>query len=207
MLVSAWFIASTARRDNRRERRFPARAWAETRSFGEEFNSSLRRHLVGWLEARGYQAVAPLLAPGWRRIEETPVGIASNWSERHAAYAAGLGTFSLNDGLITERGIAHRLGSVVTSLPLEATSTARPGVRNYCLFYGDGSCTACIERCPAGAISPAGHDKAICAEYVDRTIKGALAGPWGTPVPGCGLCQTKVPCEARIPPPPRRHSR
>jgi len=39
------------------------------------------------------------------------VGPASSWSERHAAYAAGLGTFSLNDALITPKGIAHRLGS------------------------------------------------------------------------------------------------
>jgi len=34
------------------------------------------------------------------------------------AYAAGHGTFSLSDGFITERGIAHRCGSVVTDLPL-----------------------------------------------------------------------------------------
>ena len=134
------------------------------------------------------------------RINDTPVGIASTWSERHAAYAAGLGTFSLNDGLITQRGIAHRVGSVVTKLRLAPTSDDRPGVLDHCLFYVDGSCTACIQRCPAGAITSAGHDKAICSAYLDGTIAPAVAKAWGTPIPGCGLCQTKVPCEHRAPP-------
>ncbi len=196
-------VRKDTRHDNRREKVLPARTWAETRSFGEEFNVALRRHVEGWLGARGFAAVAPHIASSWRRLEETPVGIASTWSERHAAYAAGVGTFSLSDGLITPLGIAHRLGSVVTTAPLRPTSSAadRPGPRGYCGFYDGEACTACIARCPVGAITPAGHDKAKCAEYVDRTLKEALAGPWGTPIPGCGLCQTKVPCEERIPPP------
>lgn len=196
-------IRRETRLDNRREKVLPARSWAQTRSFGEEFNVALRRHVEGWLQARGHAAVAPHIASGWQRLDETPVGIASTWSERHAAYAAGVGTFSLSDGLITPLGIAHRLGSVVTSAPLRPTSSAadRAGPRGHCGFYDGEACTACIARCPVGAITTAGHDKEKCAAYVDRTLKEALAAPWGTPIPGCGLCQTKVPCEERIPPP------
>jgi epoxyqueuosine reductase QueG len=199
--VVCWVLPITraTRASNRDERTLPSLAWAQTRSFGEPFNSALRRHVVSWLEERGHAAVAPMLAPDWRRLDDTPVGIASTWSERHAAYAAGLGTFSLNDGLITARGIAHRLGSVVTTAPLPPTSDGRPDVRSYCLFYDDGACTTCIERCPAGAISSSGHDKARCSAYLDGTIKRSVAEPWGTPNPGCGLCQTRVPCESRIP--------
>jgi epoxyqueuosine reductase QueG len=200
--VVSWVlpIARPTKRSNRPQDALPSRSWAQTRSFGEPFNDDLRRHLQEWLVARGHAAVAPVVAPGWHRVEEGPMGIASTWSERHAAYAAGLGTFSLNDGLITIRGIAHRLGSVVTALSLPPTSEGRPGVREHCTFYGDGSCTACIERCPAGAITPAGHDKERCHVYLETVTKATLAGPWGTPIPGCGLCQTKVPCEDRIPP-------
>ena len=195
-------IVRTTRESNRREEDLPSPAWARTRSFGEEFNEALRRHVAAWLTAQGHPAVAPMLAPDWQRLDDTPVGIASTWSERHAAYAAGLGTFSLNDGLITERGIAHRLGSVVTALALAPTSAGRPGVRDHCLFFTeDGACTVCIERCPARAITAQGHDKALCNAYLEGTIKPAVAKAWGTPIPGCGLCQTKVPCEQRIPPP------
>ncbi len=200
--VVSWVlpIARATRRSNRPERALPSRPWAETRSFGEPFNDELRRHVQGWLRARGHAAVAPVVAPGWSRVDQGPMGRASTWSERHAAYACGLGSFSLNDGLITIRGIAHRLGSVVTALPLPPTSEGRPGVRDHCAFYGDGSCTRCIDRCPAGAITEAGHDKEKCNVYLETVTRATLAGPWGTPVPGCGLCQTKVPCEDRIPP-------
>jgi epoxyqueuosine reductase QueG len=196
-------ISRPVRESNRHERALPSIAWAQTRSFGEEFNSALRRHVVAWLEERGHEAVAPALAADWYRVDDPRVGFASTWSERHAAYAAGLGTFSLNDGLITERGIAHRLGSVITTLALEPTCEDRPGVRDNCLFYDDGICTTCVDRCPAGAISASGHDKALCNAYLEGTIRPAVAEAWGTPIPGCGLCQTRVPCEHRI---PRRRS-
>jgi epoxyqueuosine reductase QueG len=122
----------------------------------------------------------------------------SNWSERHIAYAAGLGTFSLSDGFITERGIAHRCGSVVTDLVLPVSSrTAKTHLSN-CLFYVNSKCRACIPRCPAGAITEEGHDKIKCRQYMKTDI-GYLMEEYGVGVQGCGLCQTKVPCEFRNP--------
>lgn len=191
-------IAAPVRRSNRADDERPSLAWARTRSFGEGFNAALRRHVVAWLAERGHAAVAPLLAPEWRQLDATPVGIASTWSERHAAYAAGLGSFSLSDGFITAAGIAHRLGSVVTTAALAPTSAERPGVTEHCLFF-DGRCSACIGRCPAGAISAKGHDKDRCSAYLEA-LKVTLVPAWGTPQPGCGLCQVQVPCEGRIPP-------
>jgi len=51
-------------------------------------------------------------------MDEANSGPSSNWSERHIAYAAGMGTFSLNDAFITEKGIAIKLLSVVTELEI-----------------------------------------------------------------------------------------
>ena len=200
--VICWVLPVTrsTRESNRREDRWPSREWSFTRSHGENFNTSLRRNLVAWLAGRGHRAVAPQLAPGWRQLDDDSVGVASTWSERHAAYAAGLGTFSLNDGLITARGIAHRLGSVITDQVLLPTPRTAPDHRHNCLWYREGSCGLCVGRCPVGAISKEGHDKARCREYVYGAVPDAVGESYGVPHTGCGLCQTRVPCEAMVPP-------
>jgi len=200
--VVSWVLPVTraTRESNRREDQWPSREWSLTRNNGENFNSALRRHVVAWLEERGHRAVAPQLAPGWRQLDDPAVGIASTWSERHAVYAAGLGTFSLNDGLITARGIAHRLGSVITDLVLPPTSRTAPDYRHNCLWYREGTCGACIGRCPVGALSSQGHDKTKCRAYVYGAIPEAVGERYGVAHTGCGLCQTRVPCEAMVPP-------
>jgi epoxyqueuosine reductase len=200
--VVCWVLPATrsTRESNRREEQWPSKEWARTRTHGENFNSTLRRHMVAWLEALGYRAVAPQLSPAWRQLDDPTAGIASSWSERHAAYVAGLGTFSLNDGLITEQGIAHRLGSVVTDLVLPPTPHTAPDHRHNCLWFREGSCGACIGRCPVDAISFAGHDKNRCRKFVYGAAPKAMAERYGVPQTGCGLCQTRVPCEAQIPP-------
>jgi len=200
--VISWVLPITRpiRESNRRENQWPSREWALTRSHGEALNGALRRHLVAFLEGRGHRAIAPQLSPAWQEFADTPVGIASTWSERHAAYAAGLGTFSLNDALITPRGIAHRLGSVITDLQLTPTCRPYPDHRHNCLWYREGTCGACIGRCPVGAISHEGHDKARCREYVYGEAPRAVAERYGITATGCGLCQTRVPCEGAIPP-------
>ncbi|MDW7711313.1 MAG: hypothetical protein SCH98_12655 [Deferrisomatales bacterium] len=192
-------VAREVRESNRREERLPSRDWAHTRNFGEQFNDALRRQVVAFLERAGHRAVAPHLSPRWKRIDDTPVGIASTWSERHAAYAAGLGTFSLNDALISPRGIAHRLGSVVTDAVLEPTPRTALDYRENCLSCRGEDCGVCITRCPAGAISEAGHDKDACRLYSYGTVMDAVGEHYGVEIAGCGLCQTRVPCEARIP--------
>ena len=200
--VISWVlpISLGIRESNRKETELPSREWALARSHGEAINAELRRHLVSWLEGLGHKAVAPQYSPLWREFRDTPAGIASSWSERHAAYVAGLGTFSLSDGFITARGIAHRCGSVITDLPLAPSRRTAPGHHYNCLYHRNGSCGICIGRCPVGAITKAGHDKLTCRELVYGTAPQKLSELYGVPQTGCGLCQTKVPCEAMIPP-------
>jgi epoxyqueuosine reductase QueG len=196
--VISWIlpIAAATRASNRTQDEEPSRAWAITRTFGEICNNRLREQLVAWLVARGHIAVAPVLHPDWAGCEVPGVGPASNWSERHAAYAAGLGTFSLNDGLITAAGIAHRCGSVVTDLVLPIEPRPYEGVRDWCLFHARSSCGVCIRRCPVGAISADGHDKLSCRDYTYGTLQPRLREAYGVAIAGCGLCQTGVPCES-----------
>jgi hypothetical protein len=94
--------------DNRKEDSYPSERWARARIFGEEVNVKLRKHTAQTLIAKGYRAVAPSLTPQFSMRISPKYGFASTWSERHAAYASGLGTFGLCDGLITPLGKAMR---------------------------------------------------------------------------------------------------
>ncbi|MDW7675939.1 MAG: epoxyqueuosine reductase, partial [Bacillota bacterium] len=175
------------------------REWAHGRYYGEKINDLLREYIVEKLTKEGYQAVAPSLSVSWKRVDSSPVGLASTWSERHAAYAAGMGTFSLSDGLITSRGIAHRCGTVIVNTAIEPDERKYSGPYDYCLWYSGDECQVCIKRCPAGAITNKGHDKNKCFEYIRNKVMPTVNPIYGVDIPSCGLCQTRVPCENRIP--------
>lgn len=197
--VIAWVLPITRRTrlSNRRMKSHPSLRWAHTRWDGERFNKSLRRYVVSLLRDRGYRAVAPFVEPSFK-ICRLPNGYSSNWSERHIAYVAGLGTFSLSDGLITPKGIAMRCGSVVAEIALTPSPRVYASHTANCPFLKDGTCGVCIERCPAEAITPEGHDKNLCWSYQDK-IRSPFQQKYKVTDIGCGLCQTSVPCEWRIP--------
>jgi epoxyqueuosine reductase len=192
-------ISRETRSSNRSETVRPSARWVYTKADGEAFNDALRREVMAWLRGEEFLAVAPALSPLFReRLPGMERGYTSRWSERHALYVAGLGTFGLSDGLITPKGVAMRCGSVVTNMPLNATPRPYTSHRAYCLNLKRGDCGECIARCPAGAISEAGHDKAKCARYVSEAV-AAYREAYGDKTPACGLCQTGTPCEEGIP--------
>jgi hypothetical protein len=201
LTVISWVLPQTAatREDQRRQKKFPAERWSRSRNFGEETNLNLARHLVDILIHQGHPAVAPVHSPlwGWRTSEK--YGFASNWSERHAAFISGLGTFGLCDGLITEKGKPMRCGSLVAKIVIPATIRKYQHHHDYCLFYVKGKCRKCISRCPAGAISETGHDKDACKKYLFEVAAEYAKSHYGFNSYGCGFCQTAVPCEAGIP--------
>ncbi len=199
--VIVWIlpVAASVREANRSRNREPAPEWAAMRSFGELCNENIRRQLCRRLETAGWAAAAPHLEQLKRGVKVVELGFASHWSERHAAFVAGLGTFGLSAGLITLRGIAHRVGTVVTDAELE------PDVRP----YGDDPfawctrCGACVRRCPAGAVGLRfeDRDKPKCYTYIAEQISARRAEKYGwlDLAIGCGLCQTAVPCEFKRP--------
>jgi epoxyqueuosine reductase QueG len=190
------------RREQRSEKTLPGWRWAAARFYGEQFNRALRRHLSQTLCTAGYPAVAPELLPDFAYRKSKKFGIASNWSERHAAFIAGLGTFGLSDGLITPKGKAVRIGSVVARIPLPVTPRAYGENHHaWCLWYAKQSCAACVKRCPVDAISTRnGHDKEQCFRYIRQTTAPYVHERFGLGDTPCGLCQVGIPCEFQIPP-------
>lgn len=201
LTVISWILPQVERTkaDNRKETAFPSERWARARIFGEEVNVKLRHHVVTSLKEQGVEAVAPMLSPDWAWKASDRYTFASTWSERHAAYASGLGTFGLCDGLITPRGKAMRCGSVVARFSIAPTPRPYQQHQAYCLFFSKGICGKCIKRCPAGALSEKGHDKVKCRAYLHPTTEEYVKTHFGFAGYGCGLCQTGVPCESKIP--------
>jgi ferredoxin len=113
--------------------------------------------------------------------------------------SSGLGTFGLCRGLITPKGKAMRVGSVVAEIPVAPTPRQYTDYRQWCLFYMDGSCRECAKRCPVGAITDEGTDKLKCREHSIEKSNEFIKSRYGFEGYACGLCQTGVPCESRIP--------
>ncbi|HAI21333.1 MAG TPA: 4Fe-4S ferredoxin [Clostridiales bacterium UBA8153] len=165
----------------------PSEEWLYGRIGGEALNNAVRARLVEMVTELGGRAVAPALDPRYQVVDRK-----SNWSERHAGYAAGLGSFGLGRSFITARGSAGRMGSVITDLELPPTSR-QVGPYGYCPQLTGGTCGECIPRCPVRAIEAEGKALGKCQSYLDFVRKKFA------PRYGCGKCQTAVPCEAAIP--------
>ena len=201
LTVVSWVLPQreAVRKANRKARKYPSEEWARIRVYGEEFNVALRLHVAKSLKQAGHDAVAPMLVSNWTIVKSARFSYASSWSERHAAHAAGLGTFGLCDGLITAKGKAMRVGSVVAKISIEPTPRPYSDHRAYCLFFANGTCGKCIDRCPVCAITAeGGHDKEKCREHLARS-REHVKRTYKFEGYGCGLCQVGVPCEAGIP--------
>ncbi|MDX2481457.1 MAG: epoxyqueuosine reductase [Desulfuromusa sp.] len=181
---------------NRQQEQFPSKEWAHTRHFGEQINDQVRHAAADFLRQHGYRTVVPLMLDQWFASYDECV---STWSERHAAFAAGLGSFGLSDALITDVGVCHRIGSLVTEAVFAPTRRLSEDPYHRCLYKVKGTCGVCMQRCPAETIDIHGHDKIACHFYTRDKVYPRCNPQFGVDISGCGLCLTKIPCERKSP--------
>ncbi len=184
-----------------RAKEIPSLRWFASRGEWEAFIYDMCEKVISEFEKKGIPAVAIDLLPEWSRMTSTKHGIASKWSHRHTAFVAGLGTFGLSDGLITKQGKAMRFCTIIIEGNLPADIRPYKKYNEWCKFYADGTCGACMYRCPVHAITKEGHDKNTCSEYLQllKNEKGPDLVTKSHYVSGCGLCQSKIPCQDGIP--------
>lgn len=175
-------------RSYKKDSRYSAIEFSSGKWNSSKFLNVVRRGLSRFFEQHGGQANAPNIDPRYDSDGWLPF-----WSERHVAFAAGVGTFGLQQALITERGAYGRVCSVITTLKL--TPTVRPYTEaySYCLYAFDGSCRACVERCPTGAVNEAGKVVELCSKHGNSEH----FKEWG--YGSCGHCSTFIPCSRGIP--------
>ncbi len=156
-----------------------ALAYVETNALIVALNS----HMATILNESGYDAV---VLPPTHNFDTTK--LISDWSHKHVAYIAGLGTFGIHTMIITEQGCCGRLGSIVTSAPMEASE--RPN-HEFCLYYYDGSCKKCIDKCINGALTVDGFNRQKCYGALLKNVESHAELGYAD---ACGKCVSVVPC-------------
>ena len=161
------------------EDNMPSVCWNDAYGITNTMIGRLNNALTTFIRDRGYEAAVPEGVCMFQDI------LMSNWSHRHLAYAAGMGTFGINNMLITDSGCCGRLGSIVADIP--AVTTSHKTEEN-CLYKRDGSCSKCLKNCFSGALTSATFDRQTCHTMCDRN---------GTD--SCGKCDTNIPCAFAVP--------
>lgn len=173
--------------------------WARAYEITNAMFPRLNQHMIQFISRHGYRAAVSKQSGFFDREN-----ITSRWSFRHIAFMAGLGTFGLNNMLITEKGCCGRLNAIVTNLPFPADS---PLTSENCLYKASGLCMACVRNCPSGALTVSGFDRKLCfgqclknaslytqfgSSYTEKDSADS-----GSEV--CGKCLTPLPCTFRNP--------
>jgi hypothetical protein len=198
------FILPLARQtvdDNAAMKRWPAERWAQTRLLGEGFIPILIREITNVLMNQGVLAVDPAFTRIFKKKEYPHIGWASTWSQRHIAYAAGLGTFGAHDFLITEKGCANIIGSFLVNLRLQPNLQRNDDIYANCLHHQGIKCLRCAAKCPVSAILCDGGNtikKKKCSQHLSRSLWHCNS-KYHIFIYGCGLCSCGVPCSLSIP--------
>lgn len=170
-----------------------ARTYEETNALFGELNAAL----ISYLTAHGYHAGICVESTTFDREK-----LISYWSQRHIARLAGLGTFGVNNMLITKVGCCGRYSTVVTNLDV---TPDRPLTEELCLYKKNGSCGMCVKHCPSDALTLTGYDRRKCFQVCQENAKvyqdfgssyanedGTGSNSAGSEV--CGKCVVNVPC-------------
>jgi len=119
----------------------------------------------------------------------------SNWSHRHIAYIAGIGTFGINNMLITKKGCCGRFGSIITSYEFEEYPEIKE-VKENCLNKLHGGCGICQKKCVVNAYPNKSFDRNLC--YKQCLENGKNHRNIGhTDI--CGKCLVGLPCSLKAP--------
>lgn len=170
-----------------------ARAYEETNAMFAPLND----FLIRTLEEAGYHGAVSPEAGSFDRNR-----LMSRWSHRHIAYLAGLGTFGLNNMLITKAGCCGRFHTLITDLDAAPDEPMR---EEQCLFKRTGKCGACADRCPSGALTREAFNRQLCYELCRKNaeIHNSYGNSYAS-APGreietsgsevCGKCVAGMPC-------------
>jgi epoxyqueuosine reductase len=159
----------------------PALAYVSRYALGRDYHKVLRRRLQKLAER-----IAAVAGPfGYRAFSDSAPVL-----EKALAQKAGLGWIGKHTNLLSvAAGSWFFLGELYTNMPLPVDAPAQ----NHC-----GTCQACLDICPTGAIvAPYQLDARRCISYLTIELRGsipeALRPLLGNRIYGCDDCQLVCP--------------
>ena len=167
---------------------FASEEWARTYLETIDLIKSINNGLNHLFSLHGWKIAMTADNRSW-----DPETMKCNWSHRHAAYIAGLGTWGVNHGLITEKGVCGRFGTLITDAYIEPTK--RPE-KEYCLYKQNESCKLCVSACPVSALYvPDTYDNWACKAVTDENAEHHESIGFADV---CGKCMCGMPCSMNI---------
>jgi epoxyqueuosine reductase len=161
------------------------KGWIARYAWGDDYHDVMKAMLDGLVDRLAGE-MGPFTARTY--VDTGPI------VERAYAAAAGIGAWGKNTCLLhPEHGSWFFLGEAVTDLEMRADAPRT----DMC-----GSCTACLEACPTGALpEPYVLDATRCISYLTIEVKGAVPedrrDAIGRHVFGCDICQDVCPWNRR----------
>jgi epoxyqueuosine reductase QueG len=119
-----------------------------------------------------------------------PKKLVSTWSQRDIAHIAGMGSFGINNMLITKNGCCGRFGSIL--IDYELSEYKQPGeIKEKCLNKLYGTCGICQSNCVAKCFGKSYFDKERCHE---QCLKNKDHHRRYGHADVCGKCCVNLPC-------------
>jgi epoxyqueuosine reductase QueG len=167
-----------------------SKEWAQVYIKTNELIKIINDKIEELMEINGYKTGK---IPATHNFNEKT--LISNWSHRHIAFIAGIGTFGINNMLITKRGCCGRLGSIIINYELKNYKDAGK-VKEKCLNKLNGSCGICQKRCIANAYKNKNFNKDICYK---QCLENAKYHKETGHADVCGKCLVGLPCSIQEP--------
>ena len=114
----------------------------------------------------------------------------SNWSHRHIAYIAGIGTFGINNMLITKNGCCGRIGSIILNFEFDSY-VQTVNTKEKCLKKINGSCGICQRKCMLNCYDNDDFNRHKCYE---QCMKNDEYHKTNGNANVCGKCLVGLPC-------------
>jgi len=164
--------------------------WSKAYIKTNDMIKMINENIESLMEQNGYKAGKIPATHNYDKVK-----LISNWSHRHIAYIAGIGTFGINNMLITKNGCCGRFGSIIINYKFnEYQQTGK--TEEKCLHKRNGTCGICQKKCILQCYENNSFNRHRCHEQCQKNDEYHKTNGNATV---CGKCLVGLPCSMKEP--------